>query len=168
MSEILRLIAGGLLALICCYIGVLIKRRYRDRVVFYSSAIDYAQAMLSELSLKKTPIPTIAQNFLSGRKGEFERVLNECSSRQNAGEGYDEILNSLRVPTLKSDEKKQVCAFLCERGKNSLKDQIAFVEYYKSLFEAKHKKCEDDNKKTGNMFFKLCVLLGIAIMLILA
>lgn len=57
MSEILRLVAGGLLALIACYIGVLIKRRYAKRVTFFKSACEFSSCLATELSLKKTPMP---------------------------------------------------------------------------------------------------------------
>lgn len=168
MSDILRLIAGGLLALICCYIGLLIKRRYRDRVAFYKSASEYARLMASELALNKTPIPTVAEKFAAGRSGEFERVLLECVRLTREGKSYSFAVENVNIAKLKTDEKKEVLSFLCGGGKNALNDQLAFVNYHKEIFEQKLKKCENENKKMGGMYFKLFVLLGIAIMLILA
>ncbi len=168
MSDILRLIAGGLLALICCYAGLLIKRRYRDRALFYKSACEYAQTMTSELTLNKTPIPVIAQKFGQGRKGDFERVLSECVELAKEGKPLDEISQKVSVPRLKAEEKKEILSFLCGSGKSALNDQLSQVAHYREKFEQRRKKCEDDSKKLGGMFFKLCVLLGIAIMLILA
>ena len=49
-----------------------------------------------------------------------------------------------------------------------MKDQLSHVGYYKNVFEQKQKVCEDESKKLGNTYFKLCVLAVIAIMLILA
>ncbi|MCM1306719.1 MAG: hypothetical protein NC037_05755 [Bacteroides sp.] len=168
MSDILRLIAGGLLALICCYIGLLIKRRYRDRVIFYKSACEYVREMSSELTLNKTPIPDIAKKFAAGRSGEFENVLTECTAITRDGKGFEYALENVKIAKLKANEKKEIIAFLCGSGKNALSDQMAFVTYHKDVFEQKLKKCEDDSKKLGGMYFKLCVLLGIAILLILA
>lgn len=168
MSDVLRLIAGGLLALICCYIGVLIKRRYRNRTIFYKSASEYAMYMSSELTLNKTPIPAIAQKFLTGRKGDFEKVLEQSVEAAREGKTFDGTYEKINIAHLKNEEKKEVLSFLCGGGKNSLNDQLAQVSHYKEVFEAKQKKCEEDSKKLGGMYFKLCVLLGIAIMLILA
>ena len=168
MIDILKLIAGGLLALICCYIGLLIKRRYRDRVTFYKSACEYVRTMSSELTLNKTPIPDIAKKFTTGRDGEFERVLTECTSLTRDGKGFEYALEKVNGPKLKANEKKEIVAFLCGSGKSALNDQMAFVTYHKDVFEQKLKKCEDDSKKLGGMYFKLFVLLGIAILLILA
>lgn len=168
MSDILRLIAGGLLALICCWIGVMIKKRYKDRLKFYTSVCDYGQMMASELSFKKTPIPQIAQKFTQGRSGEFERVLNECISIAQDGKGAEYAVEKVTVAHLKKEEKTELFDFLCGQGKSALDDQLATVAHYNESFEKKRKKCEEDSKKLGNMYFKLCVLLGIAIMLILA
>lgn len=168
MISVLRIIAGGLLALIACYVGLLIKRRYRDRATFYKSACEYAQTMTSELSLNKTPLPEIAQKFTQGRKGDFEKLLSECVALAKDGKGYCESMEKLHAPNLKTEEKKEVLAFLCGTGKNALSDQLTQVAHYKEIFEQKRKKCEEDSKKLGGMYFKLCVLLGLAILLILA
>ncbi len=168
MSDILRLIAGGLLALICCYIGLLIKRRYRDRVIFYTSACEYARVMSRELTLNKTPIPEIAKKFAIGRSGEFEKALAQCTALSCEGKSLEYALEHVNIAKLKADEKKEIVSFLCGGGKSALNDQLSFVAYHKDVFEQKHKKCEQDSKKLGGMYFKLCVLLGIAILLILA
>lgn len=168
MSDVLRLIAGGLLALICCYIGVLIKRRYRDRAVFYRSACEFARFMASELTLNKTPIPEIAKKFALGRSGEFEKTLSQCTELSCQGKSLEYALANVSAAKLKADEKKEMIAFLCGSGKSALNDQLTFVSYHRELFEQKQKKCEEESKKLGGMYFKLCVLLGIAILLLLA
>lgn len=76
MSDVLRLIAGGLIALCLSYIGVLIKRKYAKRVEFFKSASDFVGVLTTELSMRKTPVPEIIQKFLQGRKGEFETALS--------------------------------------------------------------------------------------------
>jgi len=168
MSDVLRLIAGGLLALICCYIGLLVKRRYRDRVAFYKSACEYVRTMSSELSLNKTAIPDIASKFVLDRKGEFESVLTQCMTLLKDGKNLGYAIEHVNIPKLKSAEKKEVLSFICGNGKSALGDQLSYVAYHKDLFEQKLKKCEEENKKLGGMYFKLFVLLGIALMLILA
>lgn len=168
MNGILRFIAGGLLALISGYVGVLIKRRYRDRAALYKSACEYTQAMASELSLNKTPIPEIARKFTQGRKGEFERALEECIALAGNSAGYDTAMDRVNIACLKTDEKKELFGFLCSTGKSALSDQLSQVERFKEIFEQKRNKCEEESKKLGSMYFKLCVLLGLAIMLILA
>lgn len=163
-SEILRLIAGGLLALICCYIGLLIKRRYASRVTFFKSASAFCIMLSDELSMRKTPIPAVVSKFTAGRKGVFEDLL--CEWAQNAKLGKNSDFDKYKL--LKNDETKDVATFLDTLGKTDLRDQIAHVKHYKEAFDRKTTECETQSKKQGSMYFKLCVLLGIAIILILA
>ena len=123
--------------------------------------------MSSELSLNKTPIPEIAEKFAQGRKGDFEKLLSESIAIMKEGVSADKT-DKVNVPILKAAEKKEVMTFLCGTGKSALSDQLAQVAHYKNLFEQKQKKCEEDSKRLGGMYFKLCVLLGLAILLILA
>lgn len=166
MSDVLRLIAGGLLALIMCYVGVLVKRRYKARVSFFKSACDFSSVIATELSMKKTPMPEIALKFLKGREGEFEKVVESwiAVAKNAARFCYDNV----NVAMLKTDEKKEIADFFTSLGKTNLDDQLTHVAYYKNIFEQKRKTCEEEQGKLGSMYFKLCVLLGLAILLILA
>lgn len=166
MKDVLRLIAGGLLALVACYVGVLIKKRYKTRVEFFKSACNFTQTLSTELSMKKTPMPDVAQKFLQGREGEFEKTVENWMSYIKRGEQI--TFEKMQIPLLKNEEKKQIVEFFSSLGKTDLQDQLAHVAYYQNLFLQKSKICEEESKKLGNMYFKLCVLLGIAIMLILA
>ncbi len=164
MSGILRLIAGGLLALIACYIGILIRRKYREREKFYASAAEYARYIKSELSCAKTPLPTIAERFSCGRKEEFTRVLAACMAAQRRGEKSVPI----DIHILKANEREEALAFLMGQGRVDLSEQMALADRYAAEFELKRSRCEQESKKLGGMYFKLCVLLGLAIILILA
>lgn len=156
-GEVARLIAGGLLALICCYVGLLIKRRYKSREKLYKTAVDFCSLLCDELSAKKTPIPDICNCFLQGRKGEFEGII----AKWQGGENLDEKL-------LKREELDEINSFLSALGTTQLKEQIEHIERYKKRFEKKHAECEEQSKKLGNMYFKLCALLAVAIILILS
>lgn len=126
MSEILRLVAGGLLALIACYIGVLIKRRYAKRVTFFKSACEFSSCLATELSLKKTPMPKIASKFLQGREGEFESCVECWINLAKRGGVY--AFENANVSILKTDEKKQLASFFSALGKTDLKDQLSHVD----------------------------------------
>lgn len=170
MSDILRLIAGGLLALICCYVGILIKKRYKEREKFYERALTFANTLSSEISLRKTPVPTIAKAFVSGesdKNGEFERTVEVSMRLLSVNEG-DKIAESIGSNVLKADEKREIASFFCGLGKTTVEDQVAMIRGYEKIFEDKRAKCAKDSKQLGSMYFKLCVLLGLALILILA
>lgn len=166
--SVLRIIAGGLFALIASYIGLLIKRKYRDRAAFYKSACQYVSALQSELAHSKISIPEFAKRFVGGREGAFEKLLVDSIARLKDGKGYDELFKESDARLLKEDERKEMISFLSSSGKSSLDDQLASLAHYAAIFQDRYKKCEEDSKKLGGMYFKLFVLLGLAIILILA
>lgn len=168
MNDILRLIAGGLLALCSSYIGLVIKRRYADREKFYSSLCQFLDSAVSELSFRKTPVPQIADNFCSGRKGEFEKFIKEYVALAKEGKSYEQMLEKLQPQHIKPDEKKEILTFLCTLGKTSLDDQLKNVNRAQAIFSQKRDELAKENKKLGGMYFKLCVLLGLAIIIFLA
>lgn len=168
MSDILRLIAGGLLALICCYVGVLIKKRYKAREDFYGRALSFANALSSEMALQKTPVPEIANKFMQGQNGEFEKTLDKCMQLALNGEDYASMLDKVSINILKQDEKKELMTFFSALGKTSLSDQLTLISAYAKTFGERKDKCAKDSKQLGNMYFKLSVLLGLALILILS
>ncbi len=161
--NILRLVAGGLLALICCYIGILIKRRYKERETVYKSAVEYARVLKFELSAKKTPIPNIATEFCRGRTGEFESALLKCVESMSKGGGTGDI----ELKCLKSAESKELLGYLKSFGGSALEEQLALADRLASYASERAAECEKDTKRLGNMYFRLLVLLGLAIILIL-
>lgn len=168
MADILRLIAGGLLALCSCYIGLVIKRRYAAREKFYKSLCEFLTVAASELSFRKTPIPEIASKFLYGRKGEFEKTLEEYLRLAKEGADYDRMLKTLEPQYIKLEEKKELITFLSTLGKTALDDQLSNVARAQKSFSAKSETLAKESKKLGGMYFKLFVLLGLAIIVILA
>lgn len=165
MSGILRLIAGGLLALICCYIGILVKRRYKEREKVYKSALAYARALKRDLSAKKTPIPQIVADFCKDGGGDFEKTLAEYTSRMSKG-NYD--ADGLEIKCLKPAESKELIGYLKGFGGSALDEQLALASRLESYAAEMAQAAEKDGAKLGNMYFRLLVLLGLAIILILA
>lgn len=168
-AEILRLVAGGLLALICCYGGVLIKRHYADREKFYAEAEAFATYLASELGFRKTPLPVLIEQFSEARKGAFAGVMKRFGAALSLGVAQDKAATeAAESAKLKADEKKQLKEFLSSLGKTTLADQLDGAERAKAEFAAKRTKCADESKKLGGMYFKLAVLIGIALIVVLA
>ncbi len=165
VSEILRLIGGGLLALICCYVGLFIKRRYKAREIFYTRAVAFCKTLNREITLSKCAIPDIVSHFVVG-KGEFDNTLNECIALSQSGK--EVMADNIKCNILKNEEKRELSVFFNGLGKSTLHDQLSTIEGYKRIFEDKSAVCAKEAKSLGSMYFKLAVLLGLALILILA
>ena len=72
------------------------------------------------------------------------------------------------VSGFKDGEKKEFAKFLKSIGKKPLGETLSEIKRYSLVFEELKTKSENDAKKLGSMYFKLLVLVGLAVMLILA
>ena len=147
-ADILRLVAGGLLALVCCYAGVLIKRHYADR---------------------ETTLPVLIAGFSEGKKGAFPEMLGRFAGALSlAGGQQGAAVSAADSLKLKPDEKKEMKEFLSALGRTALDDQLSSASHWKEVFAAKRSKCAEETKRLGGMYFKLAVLLGIALIVLVA
>lgn len=168
MSDVLRLIAGGLLALICSYIGLLIKRHYSERAKFYLELNDFLSYAGAELSFKKTPLPDIINGFTSSKKGITAKFLSQYLIALKRGDCAEKMLKETDIPHLKEAEKKEAVDLMRELGKTSLDEQLSLIRRASEAVKVKHTKCAEESKRLGSMYFKLAVLLGIALIIIFA
>lgn len=158
MSGILRLIAGGLIALVAAYVGVLVKKRYKWREKFYQDARDYFAFFEKELTFKKTPLPEINKKYMATCGQEFLKYISQTGDNTKK---YEPLF-------LKKEERAMIDEAIAGLGKSAYKEQVEYVKHWQSEFEKMANKCLQENKKYGGMYFKLCVLLGIALLILLA
>lgn len=106
----------------------------------------------------KTPIPSIVSEFGRDKKSKVARMLESYFLDKEKDK------NSLKE--LKKVENKDLELFLGMLGKYSQKEQIAEISKYEAKFQSLEVKTAEEEKRLGNMYFKLCVLLGIALLVI--
>ncbi len=154
--------------MVCAYIGVIIKRRYQSRERFYSDAAEFTSAVSTQLGFKKTPLPEVFSSFSAGRKGEFVDMLGEYMTAMSQKGEFVRDSEKWEVAHLKIEEKKEMIKFLSSLGKTSLSEQLSLLATSGKEFENKKAKCAEESKRLGGMYFKLLVLLGLAVLLIVA
>ena len=166
-SDFLRLIAGGILALVCSYIGILIKRGYSENTKLYKDLVDFCDAFKRELTFQKSALIDFCNKFCDGRKGDIVDLIQEyIKDLQSVGQ-FVRDAEKWTVAHLKKEEKQEIIDFLSGLGKSPTVEQLSLVDKSCQLFQSRQKIALDNEKKKGNMFFKLLVLLGIALMVIL-
>ena len=158
MGEILRLVAGGLIALVCAYVGVIIKKRFKSRQKFFEDARDYFAFFEREITSFKTPMPIVNEKFATSKRGEFANFLKEY---------FDKTSQKKNNSPLKTDEKTMLEEALGGLGKSAYGEQLQYLKRWQGEYSKVAEKAAADNKKYGGMYFKLCVLLGIAVIILL-
>lgn len=163
MYDGLKIIGGGLLALISSYIGLLVKRRYISREKFYARLCDFIDYARRELTSKMTSIPEICFAFAGENKDDFSVALRNYATGLRSGKAI-----SFSPSHLKDDETREISAFFDGLGKSSLSEQIAYLDDKSGAFKQKLSSCADESKRLGGTYFKLFVLLGVALMVVTA
>lgn len=168
-TDIARLIAGGILGLISCYIGLLVKRHYAARERFYRDAEAFAAFLGSEVGLHKTPLPELIDNFAEGRKGEFAERMRAFGSRLAGGAGRERAAHETAEETgLRREEKKEFASFLRSLGGAEFRTQLEEAARAEKMFAEKRAVTAEQSVRLGGMWFKLAVLVGIALIVLLA
>ena len=158
---VLRIIAGGLIALVCAYVGVLVKRRYKEREKFFCDTHEYFAFFDKELTFSKTPLPDINAKFLKAGSGAFREYLARIVAENNGADLKSYVF-------LKKDEKEMLADAIGGLGRSAYVEQQSYVKRWEAEYKDKADKCSAENKKYGGMYFKLCVLLGVALLILIA
>ena len=166
-SEILRFVAGGVLALVSTYIGLMVKRGYAEKVKFYKDLVEFCGVFKGELSFSMPTVTDFCTKYVKDKKGKWVDVVKEYQTDLTTKGKFDRDLDKWEVLHLKKEEKSEILHFLHGIGKTSLTEQISFVDKCNSAFASRLKQAEEDMKKKGSMYFKLFALLGVALLVIL-
>ena len=165
-ADFLRLIAGGILALVSSYIGLLIKNGYKENTAIDKGLCEFCDSFKRELTFEKTAVIDFCRKFSEGQKGKITNLINEYTeSLQREGQ-FKRDVNKWDIAHLKSEDKQDIVTFFNGLGKSPTKEQVAFVEKYGELFKSRLANATEQEKKKGGMYFKLFVLLGVALMVI--
>ena len=165
-SDFLRLIAGGIIALVSSYVGILVKNGYKDNTKLYKDLIEFCDLYKGELSYEKATLIDIISRFCANKKGKTADIFKEyAKDMQSSGQFFRDV-EKWNVAHLKKEQKQEILDFLNGLGKSGTTEQMSFVNKHLESFSKRKKQAEEDEKKKGNMFFKLFVLLGIALMVI--
>ena len=165
-ADFLRLIAGGILALVSSYIGLLVKKGYKENTAIYKGLKEFCDQFKTELTYEKTAVIDFCGKFSKGQRGDVADLINEyTASLQKEGQ-FQRDVEKWELAHLKREEKQEIVTFFNGLGKSPTKEQLAFVEKYGELFKSRLANAIEQEKKKGNMYFKLFVLLGVALMVI--
>lgn len=162
----IRLICGGIIAISVAYIGLGIKKYYLSREKYFEKIIDLIEALSANISYLKKPIPVVVAEFTANGKGELMRELNEYNTYLSNAD-YTRIAN-IKTPLLKTVERQAVIDMLSVIGRADSKTELDMLNGYKAKFKAMHDTSIKQRVTTGALAFKLSVLLGVVVLILLA
>ena len=166
----LNLLAGGILFLISAYIGLAVKRHFEKRRDFFKDAVEFVDTLTDEVSFLKTPLPQIIQRFGVDKKGDFRDALLTYAEHIGSGKSteFQPLSQALKLSRLTDGERDIMLSFLAGLGKTDAKTQLAALKNYRARLESFREESQKKFKTTGLLAYKLGILVGIAIMIIVA
>ena len=147
----LSIFAGVCAFFSVAFVGLWLKRRLLRKAAFYEDYYSYLVYASEKISYERMPVTEINRTFLKGKTSEFCRFL------------YGEKV----TPPLSDEEFGAIESYLAGIGKTDAETQIASLNA-----KVAEIKCHTESecvkyKKDGALYFKLSVLLGIVIFIIL-
>lgn len=162
----IRLLAGGLLAIGSALIGIVVRRHYKQRHEIYADICAFTALLKSEISFLKTPLCSVIKEFVEGKKSIMTTALKKYGDDLNHGKVNENYADVLELPPLNIKEKNEIAKFLRSLGKLPMREQLGELQSFETKFLELEKKSAEESKRLGGMYFKLCVLLGIALMIV--
>lgn len=164
----LKLAIGGILCFISTYLGITGKSYYDKRYKYLADFNEFLLALIDGISYSKDKLQEISKKYLASAKGAFGKNLSEYLSLIESGADGEKISKCFDCKYLKKCDKEYFKEFFLTLGKLDYDTQISRLNLSKAEMQKMLSKAEKDCKSTGNLLSKLGLLLGIAIMIILA
>lgn len=152
----LKLAVSAAVIAFCVFLGYLAAEKYRKRNKFYQQFCEFNARYLTELSYERKPLGDFLKEFPAG--GDFKKLF---------GEFYDKREASVRCSYLSAEEKKASLSYLQMLGRGDALSQKGYFEMQKPLLEEKKAKCGKEAKERGELYLKLGLLAGLAIVILI-
>lgn len=157
----LKMICGAILCVCISYIGLEIKKVYSIRVRYLEDYTVFINELIEEISFFKSPIGKFVDSIKEFKKKEFRKTLDEFGKAIT--ENREFILKNIYL-NKRDVEIIQNCFNAI--GKTDAATQLTNLKNSKIYAEEMLKRAEKEYKTKGQLYGKLGILLGLAIMII--
>lgn len=149
------LVSAGVIAF-GVFLGYLAAEKYRKRNKFYMQFCEFNAQYLTELCYERKPLGEFLNGFPAS--GDFKKLFTEfCEKRET----------TVRCSFLSAEEKKACESYLNMLGRGDALSQRGYFEMQKPLLEEKKAKCGKEAKSRGELYLKLGLLAGLAIVILI-
>ena len=144
-------------------VGYLFATKFRNRRLFFSQFKLFNERFLSEIEFSKRPIKEFVQ--LYAYKGDFNDILRIYL--ENLGKYTDFSVVFPEIIYLEKEDARMVCDYFDSLGKGDSSTQKSnYLGFSTRLYES-YQKSELEYKKYANLYVKLGVLIGLAIIIVI-
>ena len=164
----LKVVLGAVIVCITTFCGRLLAGKYRRRKEFFVQMSEFNNRFLTEVSYYKRPLIEFFEGY--SYRGEYQELLEEViQKRKGSGvlKGAATSIDFSSFSFLNADEKALVADYFLTIGKGDSSSQKSYFSGMIENINAIRKRCEDENKKYGELYVKLGFLCGLAILVLI-
>lgn len=152
----IKFVLGLLVIAFCTFLGYLSASKYRNRRSFYAQLSDFNEKYLAELKYARKPL----NQFLSDMefKGDFSKIIHAYVFERKIELDYSYLTKA---------EKEEAAEYFRMLGRGDSRSQSGyFSAQADTLLESKNKS-EKDAKSYTDLYVKLGLLAGLAIVILI-
>ncbi|MFA6859847.1 MAG: stage III sporulation protein AB [Clostridia bacterium] len=152
----------------CSFLGYSISGYYRKREKFYFDIHSFICSLQLEINFFENKLKKIVAEKGQNFGKEFSQVINYFEQfLLSSSKSLQEKDMFAGIWFLSTDEKQFIFPFFLSLGKFNSSNQVASLENFKKHFYDCSQNSKKENEKFGSLIFKLGILFGILIALIL-
>lgn len=153
------------LAILCftTAVGYILASKFRNRKLFFEQLKLFNERFLREIDYAKRPIKEFIQIY--AYKGDFNDIL--AIYLEKLGH-FDDFLSLFpEISYFTREEERMICDYFNALGKGDSSTQKSNFSCFDAQLNEYSKKAEIEYKKYANLYVKLGVLIGLAIIIII-
>ncbi|MCL2177415.1 MAG: stage III sporulation protein AB [Firmicutes bacterium] len=167
MEFTVRLFIVIIIVILCGYSGYAFGNFYRRRKKFLDMLVLFCKFAKNEINFSHSYISNIIEKFVKNNQAssvEFASFLLDFKELLAANNTeFDKLANSSNVQILTSEEIDNLIQFLNALGKSDVFTQLTTIDNFLETFKVYRDDAEAEHKKWTSLYFKLGILLGLAI-----
>jgi hypothetical protein len=152
---------GSTLLCIAFYVGTQIEKRYKKRAIFYEEFLEFLRFAAREIRYLRTDMLSILSEFAKNDNKMIAMLLLEVNKQIIAGKSVQ-----VKEPILDTNECLQIDSFFRDIAKCDAEDSMTLLTRYESEICDKSIIVNKQKKEKGELAKKLCILSGIALMIV--
>ena len=165
----LKIIIYSCIFLSCSAIGILISKKYEERVIQLKEFKNALNMFKTKIKFTYEPIPEIFKEISENTNKNIGNIFANAKERMNTTtaniawkQAIDESITNLK------DEDKQILKTLSKLlGQTDSEGQISQIEITEKFLDTQIKEATEDKQKNEKLYTRLGTIMGLAIVIIL-
>ena len=163
----MKILIIALLFCLCVLIGWRVSMRFQKRKKFFASLISLADKLSLEINFSRERLKVLIENCDDAMRKNLLEIDNRFVDYLDRKIELDSKQIFKNADILKNEEKEVVLLFLKALGRSDVENQTKELKNFISRFNEIKSQCDQEQKKYGTLSFKLGIVAGLFLAIIL-